>query len=96
MLQPECRGQLDLPSLQNSTEKKVCVPNYDLAKTIKKTWAQIYANLRSFKGQYSQLAPPKNPKQFPDAIQPSNNISTKLQHLIFASYLAKKSAMLPH
>jgi hypothetical protein len=24
LLQPECRGQLDLSSLQNSTEKKVC------------------------------------------------------------------------
>jgi hypothetical protein len=33
----------------------------------------------------------KNPKQFPDAIQPSRNISTKLQHLIFLGYSAKKS-----
>jgi hypothetical protein len=36
MLQPECRGQSDFPSFQNSTEKKVCVPHYDLQKTVKK------------------------------------------------------------
>jgi hypothetical protein len=78
MLQPKCKGQPNLPSFQNSTEKKVCVPSYDLQKTIKKTWAQIYANSKSFEGQYSQLAPPKNPKQFPYASQPSSNISTKL------------------
>ncbi len=96
MLQIECRGQPDLPSLQNSIEEKVYVPSYDLRKTAKKTQAQICANSRSFKGQYSQLAPPKNPKQFPDAIQPSSNISTKLQHLIFSSYLAKNSAVLLH
>jgi hypothetical protein len=46
-------------------------------KTAKKPWAQIYANSGFFEGQYSQLAPPKNPKQFPDAIQPSSNIFTK-------------------
>jgi hypothetical protein len=33
----------------------------------------------------------KIPKKFQDAIQPSNNNFTKLQHLIFPSYLAKKS-----
>jgi hypothetical protein len=33
----------------------------------------------------------KNPKQFLDAIQSSKNISTKLQHLIFLGYSAKKS-----
>jgi hypothetical protein len=65
-------------------------------KPLKKTWAQIYTNLRSFEGQYSQLAPPKNPKQFPDAIQPSSNNFTKLQHLIFLSYLAKNPTTLPH
>jgi len=42
------------------------------------------------------LAPPKNPKQFPDAIQPSSNNFTKLQHLIFPSYLAKNLIALPH
>jgi len=59
MLRPEWRRQLDLPSLQNSTKEKVCVTKYDLWKTAKKTWAQIYANSKSFEGQYSQLAPPK-------------------------------------
>jgi hypothetical protein len=67
------------PSFQNSTKNKVCVPRYDLWKTAeKKSLAQIYANSRSFKGQYSQLVPPKNTKQFLGAIQPSNNNSTKL------------------
>jgi len=97
LLQPECRGQLDFPSLRNSTEKKVCVPRYDLQKTAeKKTWAQIYTNLRSFEGQYSQLALQKNPKQFLNAIQPSSNNFTKLQHLIFPNYLVKNMTALPH
>jgi hypothetical protein len=74
----------------------VCVPKYNLGKTAKKTWAQIYTNSRSFKGQYSQLAPPKNPKQFPNIIQLSNNISIKLQHLIFPGYSTKNPATLPH
>jgi hypothetical protein len=64
-------------------------------KPLKKTWAQIYANSRSFEGQYSQLAPPKNPKQFLDVIQPSS-ISTKLQHVIFLGYLAKNPTTFPH
>jgi hypothetical protein len=37
MLQPECRGQPDFPSFQNSIEEKVCVPNYDLRKTANKS-----------------------------------------------------------
>jgi hypothetical protein len=36
LLQLECRGQPDLPSLQNSTEEKVCVPSYDLQKIANK------------------------------------------------------------
>jgi hypothetical protein len=65
-------------------------------KPLKKTWARIYPNSRSFEGQYSQLVPPKNPKQFLGAIQPSNNNSTKLQHLIFLAYLTKNPTALPH
>jgi hypothetical protein len=38
----------------------------------------------------------KNPKEFPDVIQPSRNISTKLQHLIFLGYLIKNPTTLPH
>jgi hypothetical protein len=52
--------------------------------------------LKTFEGQYSQLASPKHPKQFPDAIQPSSNNSTKLQHLIFLGYLAKNLTALPY
>jgi hypothetical protein len=51
MFQPECKGQPYLSSLQNSTEEKVCVLNYDLQKIANKTWVQIYANSRSFEGQ---------------------------------------------
>jgi hypothetical protein len=65
-------------------------------KLLKKTWAQIYANSRSFEGQYSQLFPPKNPKQFLGAIQPSKNNSTKFQRLIFLGYLTKNPTVLPH
>jgi hypothetical protein len=37
LLQPKCKGQPDLLSLQNSTEEKVYVPSYDLRKTANKT-----------------------------------------------------------
>jgi hypothetical protein len=39
MLRLEYKGQLDFPSLQNLTKEKVYVPNYNLGKTVNKTWA---------------------------------------------------------
>ncbi len=96
MLQPKCKGQPDLSSLQKSTKEKVCVPSQDLRKIASRTQAQSCVNSRYFEGQYSQLVPPNFFKQFLDAIQPSSNNSTKLQHLIFRDYLTKNPIVLPH
>jgi hypothetical protein len=46
LLQPKCKGQLDLLSFENSIKEKVCVPSYDLQKTAKKN---VGANMRKLK-----------------------------------------------